>query len=118
MNIRNAQIEDINKISKLMLQVAEIHSNARKDIFKEKSIEEIKAEVNNRIKNKENIFRLNRDLIGDNHLVIQLLVMLIFQFLRLLLIILIFSLLLTLYIIQRVKEKEIPILLRLFGTMV
>lgn len=36
MNIRNAQIEDINKISKLMLQVAEIHSNARKDIFKEK----------------------------------------------------------------------------------
>ena len=36
MNIRNAQIEDINKISKLMLQVAEIHSNARKDIFKKK----------------------------------------------------------------------------------
>ena len=52
MNIRNAQIEDINKISKLMLQVAEIHSNARKDIFKEKSIEEIKAEVNNRINKK------------------------------------------------------------------
>ena len=42
MNIRNAQIEDINKISKLMLQVAEIHSNARKDIFKEKSIEEMR----------------------------------------------------------------------------
>ena len=55
MNIRNAQIEDINKISELMLQVAKIHSNARKDIFKEKSIEEIKIEVNNRINNKENI---------------------------------------------------------------
>ena len=50
MNIRNAQIEDINKISELMLQVAKIHSNARKDIF-----EEIKIEVNNRINNKENI---------------------------------------------------------------
>lgn len=61
MNIRNAQIEDINKISKLMLQVAEIHSNARKDIFKEKSIEEIKAEVNNRIKNKENILVAEED---------------------------------------------------------
>ncbi len=35
MNIRNAQIEDANKISELMLQVAKIHSNARKDIFKE-----------------------------------------------------------------------------------
>ena len=55
MNIRNAQIEDINKISELMLQVAKIHSNARKDIFKEKSIEEIKIEVHNRINNKENI---------------------------------------------------------------
>ena len=55
MNIRNAQIEDINKISELMLQVAKIHSNARKDIFEEKSIEEIKIEVNNRINNKENI---------------------------------------------------------------
>ena len=55
MNIRNAQIEDVNKISELMLQVAEIHSNARKDIFKEKSIEEIKIEFNNRINNKENI---------------------------------------------------------------
>jgi ribosomal protein S18 acetylase RimI-like enzyme len=61
MNIRNAQIEDINKISKLMLQVAEIHSNARKDIFKEKSIEEIKAEVNNRINNKENILVAEED---------------------------------------------------------
>ena len=38
-----------------MLQVAKIHSNARKDIFKEKSIEEIKTEFNNRINNKENI---------------------------------------------------------------
>ncbi len=55
MNIRNAQIEDVNKISELMLQVAKIHSNARKDIFKEKSIEEIKTEFNNRINNKENI---------------------------------------------------------------
>ena len=55
MNIRKAQIEDINKISELMLQVAEIHTNARKDIFKEKSIEEIKTEVNKRINNKENI---------------------------------------------------------------
>lgn len=55
MNIRNAQLEDINKISELMLQVAKIHSNARKDIFKEKNIEEIKIEVNNRINNKENI---------------------------------------------------------------
>ena len=55
MNIRSAQIEDINKISELMLQVAKIHSNARKDIFKEKSIEEIKTEVNNRINDKENI---------------------------------------------------------------
>ena len=55
MNIRNAQIEDANKISELMLQVAKIHSNARKDIFKEKSIEEIKTEFNNRINNKENI---------------------------------------------------------------
>ena len=55
MNIRNAQIEDINKISELMLQVAKIHSNARKDIFRDKSIEEIKIEVNNRINNKENI---------------------------------------------------------------
>ena len=61
MNIRNVQIEDINKISKLMLQVAEIHSNARKDIFKEKSIEEIKAEVNNRINNKENILVAEED---------------------------------------------------------
>lgn len=61
MNIRNAQIEDINKISKLMLQVAEIHSNARKDIFKEKSIEEIKVEVNNRINNKENILVAEED---------------------------------------------------------
>ena len=61
MNIRNAQIEDVNKISELMLQVAEIHSNARKDIFKEKSIEEIKAEVNNRIKNKENILVAEED---------------------------------------------------------
>ena len=55
MNIRNAQLEDINKISELMLQVAKIHSNARKDIFKEKNIEEIKNEVNNRMNNKENI---------------------------------------------------------------
>ena len=55
MNVRNAQIEDVNKISELMLQVAKIHSNARKDIFKEKSIEEIKTEFNNRINNKENI---------------------------------------------------------------
>lgn len=55
MNIRKAQLEDINKISVLMLQVAKIHSNARKDIFKEKNIEEIKIEVNNRINNKENI---------------------------------------------------------------
>ena len=55
MNIRNAQIEDINKIIELMLQVAKIHSNARKDIFEEKSIEKIKIEVNNRINNKENI---------------------------------------------------------------
>lgn len=55
MNIRNAQIEDVNKISELMLQVAKIHSNARKDIFKEKSIEEIKTEFNNRINNNENI---------------------------------------------------------------
>lgn len=36
MNIRNAQLEDINKISVLMLQIVKIHSNARKDIFKEK----------------------------------------------------------------------------------
>ena len=49
------KIEDINKISELMLQVAKIHSNARKDSFEEKSIEEIKIEVNNRINNKENI---------------------------------------------------------------
>lgn len=55
MNIRNAQLEDINKISELMLQVAKIHSNARKDVFKEKNIEEINIEVNNRINNKENI---------------------------------------------------------------
>lgn len=64
MNIRNAQIEDVNKISELMLQVAKIHSNARKDIFKEKSIEEIKTEFNNRINkinNKENILVAEED---------------------------------------------------------
>lgn len=55
MNIRNAQIDDVNMISELMLQVAKIHSSARRDIFKEKNIEEIKNEVNNRMNNKENI---------------------------------------------------------------
>ena len=55
MNIRNAQIDDVNRVSELMLQVAKIHSSARRDIFKEKNIEEIKNEVNNRMNNKENI---------------------------------------------------------------
>ena len=55
MNIRNAQIDDVNMVSELMLQVAKIHSSARRDIFKEKNIEEIKNEVNNRMNNKENI---------------------------------------------------------------
>lgn len=55
MNIRNAQIDDVNRVSELMLQVAKIHSSARRDIFKEKNIEEIKNEINNRMNNKENI---------------------------------------------------------------
>ena len=55
MNIRNAQIDDVNRVSELMLQVAKIHSSARRDIFKEKNIEEIKNEVNSRMNNKENI---------------------------------------------------------------
>jgi GNAT superfamily N-acetyltransferase len=55
MNIRNAQIDDVNMVSELMLQVAKIHSSARRDIFKEKNIEEIKNEVNNRMNNKEKI---------------------------------------------------------------
>lgn len=55
MNIRNIEKDDVNKVSELMLQVAKIHSSARRDIFKEKNIEEIKNEVNNRINNEENI---------------------------------------------------------------
>ena len=55
MNIRNAQIDDVNMVSELMLQVDKIHSSARRDIFKEKNIEEIKNEVNNRMNNKEKI---------------------------------------------------------------
>ncbi len=55
MEIRNAKIEDIDKMSKLMLQVAEIHSNARKDIFKEKNIEQIKLELKDRLDKSENI---------------------------------------------------------------
>ena len=39
MNIRNAQIDDVNRVSELMLQVAKIHSSARRDIFKEKNID-------------------------------------------------------------------------------
>jgi len=55
MEIRNARIEDIDKMSKLMLQVAKIHSNARKDIFKEKNIEQIKLELKDRLDKNENI---------------------------------------------------------------
>ena len=54
MKIRESNINDINQITSLMLQVAEIHFDARKDIFKEKSIKQIKSELKERFENNEN----------------------------------------------------------------
>jgi len=66
MKTRNASIEDIDKISKLMLQVAEIHSNARKDIFKEKNREQMKLELKGRLDENENILVMEngKELVG------------------------------------------------------
>lgn len=43
MKIRESNINDINQIASLMLQVAEIHFDARKDIFKEKILNKLKV---------------------------------------------------------------------------
>lgn len=66
MKIREANINDINQIASLMLQVAEIHFDARKDIFKEKSIEQIKSELKERFENNESILVIeeNNEIIG------------------------------------------------------
>ena len=49
-----------------MLQVAKIHSNARKDIFKEKSIEEIKKEVKEHINLKDRTILWIDELVVDD----------------------------------------------------
>ena len=66
MEIRNAEIKDINKMTPLMLQVAQLHFNARKDIFKEKSINLIEIELKNRFEDNENILVAedNENIVG------------------------------------------------------
>ncbi len=66
MKIRESNINDINQITSLMLQVAEIHFDARKDIFKEKSIKQIKSELKERFENNESILVVeeNKKIIG------------------------------------------------------
>ena len=66
MKIRESNINDINQIASLMLQVAEIHFDARKDIFKEKNIEQIKSELKERFENNESILVVeeNKKIIG------------------------------------------------------
>ena len=44
MIIRNAKLEDVNQIVILLKQVSDIHSLGRPDIFKEKTIKELKEE--------------------------------------------------------------------------
>ena len=66
MIIRNAKINDINQIIPLMLQVSEMHYSERKDIFKEKNIEQIKSELKERFENNESILVVeeNKKIIG------------------------------------------------------
>ncbi|MCD7873263.1 MAG: GNAT family N-acetyltransferase [Clostridiales bacterium] len=47
MNIRKAELRDIEEIDKLLYQVAEIHSNARPDLFKPNSKKYTDEELEN-----------------------------------------------------------------------
>lgn len=66
MIIRNAKINDINQMIPLMFQVAQMHYYKRKDIFKEKGVEEIKLELKDRLENNENILvaEENNSIVG------------------------------------------------------
>lgn len=45
MGIRKANIKDIDEISRILLEVADLHEKGRPDIFKAKTLEEIKKDV-------------------------------------------------------------------------
>ena len=53
MIIRKAKLEEVDKIAVLLKQLSDIHSLGRPDIFKEKTIEELKEEYNQCISSDE-----------------------------------------------------------------
>ncbi len=66
MKIREANKQDTEQLIPLMLQVAGIHVQARKDIFKPKNKEEIFADLNKKFENGEKIIVVeeNQKILG------------------------------------------------------
>lgn len=53
MKIENATLNDINQIAVIMKEIADIHINARPDVFKEKNIEDLVLDIKESIESKK-----------------------------------------------------------------
>lgn len=53
MKIENATLDDINEIAVIMKEIADIHINARPDVFKEKNIEDLVIDVKTSLESKK-----------------------------------------------------------------